>query len=346
MKNTILLLLVMLLTSCAPLTPAMRTAPLASDANDIVLDPSVSYNTLTVSASGTADYPITVWGNGATAKCVDLSGAYIVLQNVTVVGCNSHGILIRGNHITVANNTVSNVVTQNGTGKCIGGSVQWGSAIKVYNGASHILITKNNVSRSCGEGIDSARGIDVTITYNTVTDVFSVGIYPDNSNGVTVLGNTVICSDPNYYRNGKPANGVLIGAENYSGWGFQLANVLVENNTFYGCSGIRYYATVSGTPVGVRVVNNYFSGVPAPFVSLPSWAEVSGNVALVGPTLTPGPTRTPTASSTPAPPTATRTQTPVVSVTPSRTPSPAPTASLECHEVTSASGTKVLVCFP
>jgi len=342
MKKITLLLLALILTACMPLTPAARMVSIAPDSNDIVLDPTVAYNTLTVSASGSADNPITVWGNGATVKCVDLPGAYIVLQNVTVEGCNSHGILIRGNYITVTNNTVSNVVTQNGTGKCIGGSMQWGSAIKVFNGASHILITKNSVSRSCGEGIDSARGLDVTISYNTVTDVFSVGIYPDNSNGVTVLGNTVICSDPNYYRNGKPANGVLIGAENYPGWGFQLANVLIENNTFYGCSGIRYYATVSGTPVGVSVVNNYFSNVPTPFVSLPSWANMSGNVALVGPTLTPGPTRTPTKTPTPVPPTATRTQTPIMS----STSSPASTASLECHEVTSAGRTKVLVCFP
>lgn len=329
----LLLLLVLILAACAPLTPSTRTLALAPDANDISLDPLTAYGLLTVSQSGTEADPIVVWGNGATVQCVDLKGSYIVLNGVTVQGCASHGILIRGQYITVTGNLVRHTVTSNGTDKCAG-TGQWGSAIKVYLGGQHIQITDNRVEQNCGEGIAVTRGVDVAVLRNVVIDAFSVGIYVDNSQDVTVRDNTIRCSDPAYYRNNAPARGMLIGAENYSGWGFQLRDATLEANRVESCLGVRYYSQLSGTPSGISVRDNLFVNVPAPAVSLPTWASVTGNIVT---TATPNAGGTPPATLT-ARPSPTPTRTP--SLVPTRTPTPTP----ECYRLNTSRG-PLTVCF-
>ncbi len=74
---------------------------------------------------------------------------------------------------------------------------------------------------------------------------------------------------------------------------------------------INYYKEQAGTPYNVVVRDNVFINVPAPLISLGSWATViSGGTP---------PVSTPTKTVTPAIPTATRTATPII---PTRTASP------------------------
>lgn len=345
MKKLFLLLLI-LLTACAPVTPVARVVFMAPDANDIILSAGMEYTNYTVSASGTADNPVVVYGNDARVKCLTVKGDYVTVQNVIATGCSSHGIFVTGKHVSVLDSIVYGNVTENGTGPCPG-TGKWGSGIKGAVGAQDLTVQGNTVYANCGEGIALTRVIGGSVIGNTVYDNFSVNIYVDNSNGVTVHDNRTTCTDSRYYRNGSPARGITLAAEYYSGWGFQFRDVTVERNYIEKCGGPRWYAPAfpsdKGTNVTVR--DNLFSGVPTPQVSLPTWVTVSGNVPVTGTPPTAGPTTTQTVTFTPAPPTVTRTLSPTR--TPTVTPTPVSvTPTLECYDITSVGGDKVRVCFP
>ena len=281
-------------------------------ANDLSL--SGNYSTLTLSQVGTELDPVIVNGNGATIQCLKIAGQYIEVNNVTVTGCSSHGVLITGKHVTFQDSRVFGNVTENGTAKC-SGSGSWGSGVKVQIGGEDVTIRNNTVYNNCGEGIAATRGISVVIENNTVYDNFSVNVYIDNSPNSSAKGNLIYnTTDSRYYRNNAPAVCVLLGTENYAGWGNQLTNVTVEGNTIKDCpKGIRFYGEVGGIISGANVViqDNTFINVPAPQVNVPG--------AIVG---TPaGVTRTPTANritptNTPLPRTATNTALPSVTRTP------------------------------
>ena len=309
MKKIILIIL-LVLTACAP----MR---LIANVNDVQLDPGVQYANYTITASGTVSDPIVIYGNGARVKCLTVKGNYVTVSNVVASGCSSHGILVTGKNVTIMNSLVYGNVTENGTGPCPG-TGSWGSGIKGAVGAENLTVRGNTVYNNCGEGIAFTRVVGGLAEGNTVYDNFSVNIYIDNSNGVTVSDNKTTCIDTKYFRNGSPARGITLAAENYSGWGFQFHDVLVERNLIEKCGGPRWYApsfpTGQGTNVTVR--DNLFSGVPSPLVALPAWVTVSNNVAVGTPTAVPTvipPTVTPTVTRAPAtvPPISTKTCYPV-----------------------------------
>ena len=283
-------------------------------ANDLSL--SGNYSTLTLSQVGTELDPVIVNGNGATIQCLRIAGQYIEVNNVTVTGCSSHGVLITGKHVTFQDSRVFGNVTENGTAKC-SGSGSWGSGVKVQIGGEDVTIRNNTVYNNCGEGIAATRGIGVVIENNTVYDNFSVNVYIDNSPNSNASGNIIYnTTDSRYYRNNAPAVCVLLGTENYAGWGNQLTNVIVEKNTIKDCpKGIRFYGEVGGIISGANVViqDNTFINVPAPQVNVPG--AIVGTP--VGVTRTPTATRiTPTPTNTPLPRTATNTALPSVTRTP------------------------------
>lgn len=290
-----------------------------------------NFGTVRVTGSGTPDDYIEVIGDGATIRCLQLSGAYIRVTNVTVTGCQSHGVLMTGKHIIFENSTVYDTVREN-----VDRSGGWGSGVKVQIGGENITIRGNWVYENHGEGIAATRGRNVLIENNLVHDNFSVNLYLDNSPFTVARGNRVTnTGKTSFYRNGNPAQCILLGTENYAGWGNQFHDVLVEGNYVYDCHrGIRFYGENGMTiPAGsnVRVVNNYFSNVTQPWISLPSSVLVSGNVAGTHPPdgVTPTPptvTRTPTGIPPSITPTATRTQTPTgTPITPTSTFVPSPT---------------------
>jgi parallel beta-helix repeat protein len=285
------------------------------NANDIVLDGGRSYGTLTYSQVGTEADPVVIWGNGARVTCLRLTGRYIVARDFRVDGCSSHGVLITGKNIVFENSVVTNTVREN-----VDRSGGWGSGVKVQIGGENVTIRGNHVYENHGEGIAATRGRNVLIENNLVHDNFSVNLYLDNSPDTIARGNRVTnTGKTSFYRNGNPAQCVLLGTEVYSGWGNQFKNVLAEQNYLYNCyRGIRFYGEGGTTiPQGsnVRVVNNFFHNTTLPWVALPSSVLVSGNIAG-----TPPPDGVPTV--TPAPPTMSRT--PTVTRTQTRTPTSIP----------------------
>ncbi len=189
--------------------------------------------------SGTPDAPITITGNNAIVKSMVISGDYIIVKKIEVVGAVYHGIITKGKHIVIQDTIVHHSVTDNGFGpvcntqKYLEGG--WGSGIKVERGSEYITIKNNLVYENCGEGIAATMGKYITIIGNTSRDNFSVNIYIDNSSFTTVNKNKVICTGDGYLRDNRRATGIAVGEEFYEGWGAQRHDTLILNNTVNGC---------------------------------------------------------------------------------------------------------------
>lgn len=323
-----------LLTGILVTTAVLGTAVLAltPNGNDKILNPNTTYTNYTLTQGGTVDDPVVIWGNGAHVQCVLVQADYVIIRDLVVHNCTTFGIRANGKGIQILNNTVYDTVKANqlASGKCNDGAgASWHSALRAAD-ASDIVISGNKVYESCGEGISILRADNVTVENNIVYDTFSVNIYCDQCSNATIRNNySYSTGNMNFYRNGKVARSISIGAESYSGWAFNVHDILIEGNTLENVRGINYIQEQAGTPSNVIVRDNVFINVAAPLVNLGTWATVSNNIIGGTPTAgNPTPTRTATPSRTPAPatvtpaiPTVTRTATPII---PTRTASPVP----------------------
>jgi parallel beta-helix repeat protein len=336
-----------------------------------------TYNeTLKVSQIGLSNFPITILGAGAVLdgegviqNVIDTTGDHIVIDGFEITRAKGFGTFNTGSHNIFQNNVVHHNVTSNMmiNGDCKNNATAgWGSAMKDKLGADNSIYRFNSVYSNCGEGIAITRGVVSTVTDNTVGDNFVGGIYVDNSPFVVVANNTIFCTVDAPTWNGNIMHAVSVGEESYSGWGAQLHDVLITNNTMRDCrTGLQVVQSdVGGTLTNFLFDNNTVFSATKRSVSLDNtknvnvkitnnklyaldwWVRSSSGVTLSGNTVigvdTPTPVFvTPTAIKTPTPiiPTVTKTSTaiktptpaiPTVTMTPTRTPVPAtqtPTAS-------------------
>lgn len=301
--------------------------PNENDIDD--LDPSKTYTDFYLDKDGTMEDPIIIWGNGAKFRCILLQGDYIVLRDVYVDGCDTFGIRSTGDHVQLINNVVTNSVLMNFnavTGTC-GSSSSWHSGMRVAD-AVDIYVEGNTIDGSCGEALSGLRIDGAVFLNNIAKNGFSVNIYCDQCLRTRIEGNTAISDNPNYYRDGKPARGILIGCEKYTGHTSAVGELDIVGNYLKGTRGINFYSEVTGcTPYDVLVSGNKFEGVLPPIITLGSWATLENNIivtpggTIAAPTVTPSRTMTPTPAV--ASPTATRTST-ATALPPTVTKSPTP----------------------
>jgi hypothetical protein len=196
---------------------------------------------------------------GSVNQCVDASGRNLVLRNLTVHDCVSHGVMIGGTGVLVEGFVIYNTVLENENGT--GGG--WGSALKVKVDGSDIVLLRNRVYHNWGEGIAVTRGVGVTVRGNWSYDNYSVNIYIDNSYDVVVEGNLCTCTpDSGFERDGSRASGIAIGEEYYDGWGARLHNLVIQNNISAFCGrGLIYFGSdVGGALVDAVIVHNTLWG--------------------------------------------------------------------------------------
>lgn len=344
----------------APFKTFAKAISILQAGDTLRVEAGVYTEPLTLSKSGTASASISVIGDrailnmqGTNPNGVNVSGSYVYVSGLEVIGATDFGILVTGKYVTIENNIVHDDVTRNGVGTC-GLSTSWGSAVKVKVGGENITIRNNTVYNNCGEGIAVTRGLTALVENNTVYDNFGVNIYVDNSPFVTVRNNVSYCTGT-HLRNGNRATGIALGEESYSGWGAQLHDVLIVNNTITECStgvaayesnvgGILANVTISTNKIpsgekrgisiqtltnqNVMVSNNtVFNSI---YVLQPVGVTLTGNIIETAPaaTNTPLPTNTvaasPTFTSTSTLPSATNTAAPIVSPTPTETVPPLP----------------------
>lgn len=215
-------------------------------------------------------------GQGAPADTVTILGNYIDWSGFEVRNAPNVGITVWGAHhvrlignrvrnsrrsgiwighsesgrthdVVVAGNSVTNNVQENRNG---GWQHGWGQAIGVSKSA-RVTVTHNHVYRNYGEGIVVSTSRDCEVTANEVFDNFSVQIYLTYAQRTRVEGNlTYSTGDPNYFREGHPASGIMLanesaGREEDATNGDVIANNIVLRSRF----GIRYWTR---TPYGMK----------------------------------------------------------------------------------------------
>ncbi|MBL8097725.1 MAG: right-handed parallel beta-helix repeat-containing protein [Anaerolineales bacterium] len=195
-----------------------------------------SLESITITKSGQENAPITIRGNNAILNGLIVNGDYIHVYNIEVVGADSHGILVQSKHILIQDSIVRNSVTENGENNQCGmeEEISWGSGLKIRIGAEDVTLRGNKVFHNCGEGIAITRGVRILLENNIVGSNYSVGIYIDNSYEVVVKNNVVTCDDT-YLREDNRMSGIIVAGELYEGWGMQLHDIQILNNTVSGC---------------------------------------------------------------------------------------------------------------
>lgn len=291
--------------------------------NDVEFSSFLTYTDYYLNKSGTREDPIIIWGNGAVVRCILLQDAnYVILKDIYVNGCDTFGIRSTGDHVQILNNNVTNSVRMNlntTTGAC-GSSSSWHAGIRAAD-STDILISGNSVTEVCGEGLAGLRVDGIDIIDNFISDAYSVNLYCDQCENAIITGNySKSTGNTNYYKAGKVARGISLGAELYFGHTFGVSDILIENNVLENVRGINYISEQAGTPSNIVVRNNSFINVANPLVSLGSWATISNNLLV---------TATPTffVTSTPSY-TSTMTNTPTVTSTPTITNTPTNTSTI------------------
>ncbi len=259
----------------SPLKTLTKAASMLTAGSTLNILPGVYTDQLQITQSGTDSAPIVINGEGViidmqgaanpgitlqgsyiTVKgmevknsngiCVNLTNDYLTVDGLTVHDCDSHGIAVNtAAHIKIFNSTVYHAALANKNRDMSSG---WDSGIKVYV-SDDVLIQGNTVYNNYGEGMGT-RGANITIRGNVVYDNFSVNVYTNSQNAL-IEKNFIYCT-PNsgFERDGKPAGGIGLGEEYFSGWGARLNNARVLNNIVAYCkNGVRYTgadARVSG----------------------------------------------------------------------------------------------------
>lgn len=249
-------------TQFSPCRTFNKVINLAKPGDTIHILKGVYNETATISKSGAPKDYLSIVGHNAILNGVVVSGDYVWVSKVEVVGSISHGILVSGRHIIIQDSSVHHSVTENGLGPFCnteGNESGWGSGIKVERGAENIIIRNNKSYENCGEGIVATMGKNVIIDNNISRDNYSVNIYIDNSYFTTVSNNHIRCTGNGYLRDGRRAAGIASGEEYYLDWGAQRHDNNILNNTVDGCyEGIASWTSKipEGKEINLLIKNN------------------------------------------------------------------------------------------
>ena len=192
---------------------------------------------------------------------------FITISNNLIHDTKYKAIGASGSNITIDRNEVYNAVMVNAGGVNTSGG--WPQAVSTWkkgdgSASQNIYITNNHIYNSWGEGIDAIALDGGRITGNRVSDTFSVLIYTDNARNIVIDGNYLTAANPQYYRSGYPAVGIMISAEDccIPNPSYESENITISNNLVdHTKSALRYWNGDFNNPYrNLKVFNNTFVG--------------------------------------------------------------------------------------
>lgn len=166
----------------------------------------------------------------------------VLAQNNKIHHTQYQAFLGAGSNITFDSNEVYSAGLSNvngsfgcGTPGCSNGG--WPAIVSTWkkpdgSASQNINITNNKVYNSWGEGIDLIMVDGGSIKDNKVYDNYSVLIYLDHARNITISGNYLYNQNSTFYRNSKPADGILLAAESccVPNPNFDNENIIIANN--------------------------------------------------------------------------------------------------------------------
>jgi parallel beta-helix repeat protein len=195
--------------------------------------------------------------SGNDGRCANVTGQYVVLNNLQVHDCRGHGIQVESAHVTVQNSEIYRTNLNYSARNLTSG---WGSGLKVRVGGNDVKLLNNTIYHNYGEGIAVTRGTNVLVAGNTTYDNYGVNIYVDNAYDVVVERNFSYCTGNTEYDflNGKRPAAFQLAEEYYDGWGAQLNNVTLRNNiaAFWGAKQTGISISELPQTTGTEIANN------------------------------------------------------------------------------------------
>lgn len=161
-----------------------------------------------------------------------VTGTGNIVSNNVMHDVMTNGLVDGGTNNLIEGNEVYNAVLQNKDNAM--GDGGWAVSMNSWQ-STNTTFRNNYIHDNWGEGIDFIRSNGGLAEGNRVVDTFSVLIYVDGSNGVTVRNNHLANTQTKYDRPGGKAYGVLLADE--SG-GTSLANLTITGNAMYNTRGV------------------------------------------------------------------------------------------------------------
>ncbi len=180
---------------------------------------------------------------------------HVVLDNITVDTCISHGLYVNlSNTVLVQNCTVTEACRY----KIADKNRSWGSCIKLLYSAD-CTVRGCTVADGWGEGINVNRTTNVVLENNTVSNTYAGGVYIDMGAKVVVRSNLLYFdpADTTHRRFSIPAAGISLSNELHCGFNATCPNAIwtgTENCT-YRCTGIGCEYTVPMND-SIEIYNN------------------------------------------------------------------------------------------
>jgi parallel beta-helix repeat protein len=169
-----------------------------------------------------------------------------------------HSEPYRVHDVEVAGNSVYDNVLENRRRTWPYGN--WAAAVAVFE-SRRVTVRQNRVFRNFGEGILAGDSKDCLIAANEVFDNYSVQIYLTYAQRTVVDGNrTYSTGNRSYYRNGRPADGIMLANEK-EGKASEATNGNSIVNNVVGRSrwGISYWRRTPHGMKNTRIANNTIS---------------------------------------------------------------------------------------
>jgi len=273
-------------TSTISAPASISAAESAAAPGDVVCLRCGVYNQIVnLSHSGTAGAPITVTSApgetavldgagqslGSSSGIVSMSGSYVRLSDVelrnssgrgvsvtgtgdVVSGSKFHdmkfnGLIAAGANEVIEGNEVWNTVTSNVNGAK--GSSGWAEAMNTWQ-ATNATFRNNYIHDNWGEGIDFISSKGGVASGNTVVNNYSVLIYIDGSDNISITGNHLSTTNSTFYRGSNPPVGVLMANEGGGG----ISNITITGNVLTHTGGISSWNV---TPTNLLMSGNIIS---------------------------------------------------------------------------------------
>jgi hypothetical protein len=232
----------------------------ASAGARICVTGDLSSTRLTVRKGGTAQAPVSIVGNGKSrTKGITVEANHVVVDGFQVLGAQAPGISIKGDGITVRNNTVDHP-----TGGDADGLRFWGSSLRIVHntitnvnpdgGGAHadcmqtfatdsdspasrnVLIDGNRCDKidnqcliaegpnsSAGDGSGQGQSADITFSNNYCNVGASQATQIDDVTGVKVIGNEITGKPDKAFSFQNKSTGAVVSANKVAtGIGYQV----------------------------------------------------------------------------------------------------------------------------
>ena len=188
-------------------------------------------------------------------KAIDC--ASLLIKGLYIHDINEQAIEVSGDNIEIFNNTIyssslnSKVLANN----LIFGKAQCTNVVGKKNNknSKNIILKKNNIYNSYGEGISLLNCESCSVIGNNIQNTLSMNIFVNISEHILIDGNIIKITNNDYNSKFGKAVGIGLSSNNTN----SVKNITIQNNLIVGCRiGIYYFPNGIGLYDLIKIYHN------------------------------------------------------------------------------------------